>query len=138
MKPIVSISHTSQRHTERGMANKSSMVRFLEPVEIRMGSRYCACRVRLSGRWVPELPDGGEGFQNIKAWSPDGNYLGLVQWRVSRQNEPGFRILTIAVKQRRMIKSGRIRGCCESLNWENGTFTYRAFAINVGRVSVNL
>lgn len=118
------------------MTSKSIVVRFLEPVEIRMGSPYCACRVRLSGRWVPELPDYGEGFQNIKAWSPDGNYLALVQWRISMQNEPGFRIFTIAIQERRITKSRRIRGCCQSLNWDGGAFTYRAHAVNVGRVSV--
>lgn len=114
------------------MREESIQVQFVDPIEIRMGSPYCVCQVKLSGAWVPELPSRDEDFQNIEAWSDDGNYLALVQWRISEQNEPGFRILTIAIKERRLKKSRRIRGCCHSLSWKDGAFKYDVVAFQNG------
>jgi len=114
------------------MSAKSIQVRFIHPVEIRMGSPYCVCKVSLSGAWVPELPSRDEDFQNLEAWSTDGNCLALVQWRISQQNDPGFRILTIAIKERQLKKSRRIRGCCHSLSWEDGAFKYDVVAFQDG------
>jgi hypothetical protein len=91
------------------MASRSIRVRFVDLGEVRMGSPYNVCRVVLSGRWVPGLPDGGEGFQDIVAWSPGGGYLGLVQWAAGRH--PGFRVVVIDVQGRTLSRSRRIGGC---------------------------
>ncbi len=101
-------------------------VRFIDKMEVRMGSPYAICRVSLSGTWIPELPNNGEGFQDVKAWSQDKTTLGLIQWQVN-SNEPGFRILSISVQEKQVLTSQRISGCCCSFEWRDGAFRYRAF-----------
>lgn len=118
------------------MASRPIRARFVDVMEIRMGSSFNHCRAVLSGRWVPELPDGGDGFQDLSAWSPAGEYLGLVRWAISRDNEPGFRILIVDVMHRTLTQSRRIAGCCASLAWSNGGFGYSAYRVVQGRVAV--
>lgn len=118
------------------MASRPIRVRFVEASEIRMGSPFKHCRVVLSGRWVPELPDCGDGFQDLSAWSPAGEHLGLVRWDIDRNNEPGFRVLIVGLALRTVTQSRRVTGCCETLAWSDGGFSYRAFKVVQGRVAV--
>jgi len=93
-----------------------------------MGSPYNICRVGLYGDWVPELPDDGEGFQDLKAWSEDDQHLALIQWRIGRSGDPGFVIHVISLATRQVSTSGRRSGCCTELHWSDGSFHYKAFA----------
>jgi hypothetical protein len=135
IQPEIVQSFNSATPGLQGMVQRLIRVRFVNPVEIRMGSPYCACRVHLSGAWVPDLPNAGDGFQNLRAWSPDGRHLGLVQWEI-RKNDPGFRIVIIAVRQRRVLISPRVAGCCESLKWDGRGFKYQALVIRKGQIAV--
>ena len=123
-----------QETDEGRMTVKPIRVRFVEPIEIRMGSPYNACRVLLTGPWVPDLPDAGQGFQDVKAWSPSGEFLGLVQWDIP-QNDPGFRVLVVGVRNQTLTRSRRVAGCCESLKWSADGFEYRAFVTVRGHVA---
>jgi hypothetical protein len=116
------------------LPKKAITVRFLNRQEIRMGSPYKDCRVSLSGQWFPQLPDNGDGFLDLKAWSPDGKHLALVRWNIDKENNPGFNVYVISVRRRSLRRYRRIRGCCESIAWERGGFRYRAYAINEGKV----
>lgn len=106
---------------------KPIKVRFLGRQEIRMGSPYSVCRASLSGDWVPRLTDDGEGFQDIKAWSPDSQFLALIRWNISSSNEPGFNIIVVSLSDQTIQQSRRRKGCCRSLAWEGGKFVYTAF-----------
>ena len=59
------------------MKNKKLKIRFINRQEIRMGSPYRCCGIRLYGAWIPDIPID-ENYQDIKAWSDDGKYLALV------------------------------------------------------------
>ena len=91
---------------------------FIDAGEIRMGSPYNTATLRLEGKWTPTLPL--EDWQDIQAISPDGTVLGLVRWDVPNNN-PGFRIVTIDAKNRRVAVCERMQGCCTGIEWaENG------------------
>jgi hypothetical protein len=95
-------------------------VRFQNCAEIRMGSPFQVCHLHLEGSWIPDVVSG-DGWQNVSASSPDGRFIGLVQWDVTG-NEPGFRIVTVDCVAREVIYSGRKRGCCQALTWREGRF----------------
>lgn len=117
------------------MPSRPIRVRFVDPCEIRMGSPYNCCRVVLTGRWVPELPHRGEGYQDLSARSRAGDHLGLVHWDI-RNNDPGFRVVVIHISSRKVTRSRRILGCCKSLKWSDGGFSYEAFRVVQGLVAV--
>jgi len=94
-------------------------VRFEGCEEIRMGSPYHACTLRLDGDWTPALP--ADGWIRISAFSPDRRFTGLAHWD-SRDNAPGFRIFTIDCVERNYELSDRIDGYCQSLAWSDGKF----------------
>lgn len=89
--------------------------------EIRMGSPYNVCEVEFCGDWLPPLDD--HDWQDIKAESPDGRYLALVQWD-SRGNSPGFHVVRIDSKRRRLHRTKRIEGVCVKLVWNQGRFRW--------------
>lgn len=62
-------------------------VEFLDCGEIRMGSPYNVCRIRLNLSWQPPVPTSD--FQDICATTSDGRYLALVRWDTSN-NQPGL------------------------------------------------
>lgn len=99
-----------------------------------MGSPYNTCRARLSGEWVPELPGGGEDYQDLKAWDAAGERLALVRWRVAG-NVPAFSVVAIDVARRRVAESERLRGCCQAIAWEGRGLSYRAFPHGEGRIA---
>jgi hypothetical protein len=93
---------------------------FDDCAEIRMGSPFRLCRLRLDGAWIPLVPND-QGWQNLSAASPNGRFVALVRWDVVG-NEPGFRILTVDCDDRTVQTTERIPGCCESLAWRDETF----------------
>jgi len=118
------------------MGPRPIRVKFVDAVEIRMGSPYSICKVRLTGKWVPKLPGDGDDYQNLRAWSSDGGSLALIRWD-HRGNDPGFRVVIVAVAQQRVRMSARVKGCCESLEWKNGAFNYRSFVLSQGQIAVD-
>lgn len=94
-------------------------VRFEGCEEIRTGSPYHACQLRLDGEWTPALP--ATGWIRISAFSPDRRFTGLAHWD-SRDNAPGFRIFTIDCVERNYELSDRIDGYCQSLAWSDDKF----------------
>ena len=94
-------------------------VRFEGCEEIRTGSPYHACKLRLDGEWTPALP--ATGWIRISAFSPDRRFTGLAHWD-SRDNAPGFRIFTIDCVERNYELSDRIDGYCQSLAWSDDKF----------------
>ena len=89
-------------------------VEFLNVREIRMGSPYSLCEVRLSGDWVPDLPDWD--WQDIMAEREENGLLALVRWDTPG-NRPGFRIYIINSTNRSIHVSPRFPGCCKKLYW---------------------
>jgi len=108
-------------------------IRFLNASEVRMGSPYNTCRVSLSGEWVPRLPNDGDDYQDLKAWSEDQRHLALVRWAV-RANQPGFKVVVISLAGRRVTQYRRRKGCCEAIWWKDGAFRFRASTIVQGSV----
>jgi hypothetical protein len=92
-------------------------VEFVNCSEIRMGSPFVTCGVRLHLDWAPDLPT--TGYQDLSAQSPDGRYLALVQWHV-RANEPGFVVHTVDTVRHTVSASEPQEGCCERLWWDDG------------------
>lgn len=95
-------------------------VEFYNCIEIRMGSAFRGCDLKLAGTWVPELPRD-IAWQDVTAQSPDGRFVGLVFWDTP-QNRPGFRILTIDCVAHQVSTSARVEGCCQSISWRDGKF----------------
>lgn len=93
---------------------------FDDCAEIRMGSPFRLCRLRLDGPWIPPVLND-DGWQNLSAASPNGRFVGLVRWDIV-SNNPGFRILTVDCRDRKVQTSERIDGCCESLAWRDDVF----------------
>jgi hypothetical protein len=93
-------------------------VRFLGATEIRMGSPFRVCRIRLTGTWLPELPV--TDWQDVAARRDDGKALALVRWDTSG-NVPGFHIVVLDAARRRVRTSRRIFGCCSGLRWVGRT-----------------
>jgi hypothetical protein len=94
-------------------------VRFEGCEEIRMGSPYHACKLRLDGEWAPVLPT--DGWIRVSAFSPDRRFTGLAHWD-TRDNAPGFRIFTIDCGERTYEMSDRFDGYCQSLAWSDDKF----------------
>jgi len=107
-----------EKMTERN----SGMLRayFDDCTEIRMGSPFRLCRLRLDGSWIPPVPND-LGWQNLSATSPNGRFVALVRWD-HVANNPGFRILTVDCRDHTVQTTERTPGCCESLAWRDGVF----------------
>jgi hypothetical protein len=108
-------------------------VQFLNCGEIRMGSPFQMCGLRLTGEWTPNL--GEYGWQPLYARSPDGRYLALVEWDTAG-NTPGFRLVRIDEKQKSFETSQRILGCCEALNWQDDAIFWKAFPGTQGIIEI--
>jgi hypothetical protein len=94
-------------------------VRFEGCEEVRAGSLYQTCKLQLDGDWTPALP--ADGWIRISAFSPDRRFTGLAHWD-SRENAPGFRIVTIDSVERSYEISDRTDGYCQSLAWSEDKF----------------
>ncbi|MBY0522819.1 MAG: hypothetical protein K2R98_05455 [Gemmataceae bacterium] len=106
------------------LGNDEMNVRFVDCQEIGMGSPFRTCKIRFKGAWIPFLQ---ENWQDRMAQSQDRRYTALVAWAISRQNNPGFRVFVLDPKEGRILRSKRIKGCCESLTWDGDCIVYRAF-----------
>jgi hypothetical protein len=100
-----------------------------------MGSPYNIAHLELKGKWIPELPN--EDWQDVTAKSPDGRFVALVAWAVSRNNSPGFRTYTIDLRERDFLVSKRVRGCCMKVKWnkQTGSFEFERFLYVKRRLS---
>jgi hypothetical protein len=96
-------------------------VKFRTVREIRMGSPYNLCEIEFEGEWIPPLPT--YDWQDLKAQSPDKRYLALVQWNTFG-NVPGFHVVRIDVKNRRIHKTRRILGICKKIYWDKDKFVW--------------
>ena len=82
-------------------------VTFLNCSEVRMGSPYQVCDIRLQLDWKPDLP--GSGFQDLSVESPDGRYLSLVEWHIV-DNAPAFVVHTLDTVAHTVRSSPAVRG----------------------------
>ena len=98
---------------------------FTNIFEIRMGSPFNCCELSLSGNWVPELPK--EGWQDKFAHDPSGRYLALILWDNSENSNPGFCVVVIDSKEKKVEKKQRIEGCCKLIEWNKLCFSVNAF-----------
>ena len=101
--------------------------------EIRMGSPYQICSVRLKGGWIPELEE--RAWQPLHSRSLDGQYLCLVEWDIL-ENTPGFRVVLIDEQRKTVETSHRIPGCCEALTWGDQVIVWKAFPQSQGVIAV--
>lgn len=100
----------------------SLQVTFRYVREVRMGSPHNTCDIEFDGAWGPPLPT--EDYQDIKAESPDGSHVALIQWN-TRGNTPGFHVIRIDTKRQTWHKTRRIAGICKDLRWAGGRFVWR-------------
>jgi hypothetical protein len=99
---------------------------FSHIVEIRMGSPFNFCDLALKGNWVPGLPE--YDWQDKFAKSKNGRYLVLVAWDIDKNNDPGFRLILIDIKEMSIKETPRIAGCCESIEWSVSGFACKIFS----------
>ncbi|QDT66388.1 hypothetical protein V22_36550 [Calycomorphotria hydatis] len=90
-------------------------VEFINCQEVRMGSPYKICDLKLEGKWVPVLPD--EDWQDVICISPCSRFVGLVAWD-TQKNEPGFIVYTIDIREQKYSVCDRMSGCCSDLTWD--------------------
>lgn len=109
-------------------------VEFDDAMEIRMGSPYNVCRIRVSGDWIPALPE--TDWQDISAWRADRGAVALVRWDVGG-NVPGFRLVILDSGRKSIEVSDRVSGCCSYLKWKNfQTIVWKAFCQLEGYYSI--
>lgn len=99
-------------------------VEFFDRSEIRMGSPFNICQLRLQLAWSPQLPDGG--WQDLWAESPDGRFVALILWHVP-ENRPGFIVYTLDNLEHTVTRSAPQSGCCEKVWWD-GQFRWAVFS----------
>ena len=101
--------------------NSGLQVKFLNVREIRMGSPYNLCEIQFKGPWIPPLQT--YDWQDIKAQSPGGRHIALVQCNAAG-NVPGFHIVRIDTQKRTYHKSKRIMGLCKRIYWSKDKFVW--------------
>ncbi len=92
-------------------------VRFVDVCEIRMGSPYNGCSLKIDADWDPKLENSE--YQNVVCYGPASRFVGLVQWSISEDNNPGFQIVILDDRERRITRSARIEGCCDGITWRD-------------------
>ncbi|MBD1397810.1 hypothetical protein H9Q13_11600 [Pontibacter sp. JH31] len=97
---------------------------FINPREIRMGSPYLLCEIKLSGRTNINLENNA--WQDLSLWTDDNKYLILVKWNLEK-NEPGFNFVIFNIATGDNVISERIMGCLNSMEVENGKIRYNKF-----------
>lgn len=105
---------------------ESIKVEFIDKMEIRMGSPFNHCKIKMQGFSLPELGEGG--FQDLLSWGNDNKYLVLVKWNVNTRNEPGFNIYVADTNIEEVIFStDRISGICKSVELIDNELKYVIF-----------
>jgi len=88
---------------------------FYQISEIRMGSPYNTAKIKVHDGYFPKaFLHGIYAFQDKAVVSKDGNVLFLVMWSYI-QGDPGFKILKILNKERKVYSSKLMSGCCKSI-----------------------
>ncbi len=99
-------------------------IEFYNIGEVRMGSPYNICHLRISADWLLNLPDND--WQDLTAYRNDKEAVALVRWDTPG-NCPGFRIVVVDNSKRTIEISDRFHGCCCELRWaDNGHIFWRA------------
>ncbi len=94
------------------MKKEPFKIEFIEPQEIRMGSSYNHCGIKLIGDTKINLENGW--WQDTYAWNDNYTKLALVKWNLDN-NEPGFHIVIIDVTTGKRQETKRIFGCINSI-----------------------
>jgi hypothetical protein len=84
--------------------------------EIRMGSPFNICDLRLQGDYIPDL--SGFEFQDIAISSTNRQIVYLIVWSVT-DNKPGFKVLKLDEAEQSMVSSSEIKGFCCQLSLKN-------------------
>jgi len=97
-----------------------------QPSEIRMGSPYKTCELKLTGTDL-KLPKNG--WSDKFAWTKDSKVLALIQWDFEN-NEPGFHFYIIDPQTDKLTKSERIMGLVNSIKINNNKILYNKFLLD--------
>ena len=97
-----------------------------QPSEIRMGSPYKTCELKLTGTDL-KLPKNG--WSDKFAWTKDSKVLALIQWDFEN-NEPGFQFYIIDTLTDKLTKSERIIGLVNSIKINNDKILYNKFLLD--------
>ncbi len=96
----------------------------------------CVCQVELSGEWTPQLPNDGNGYQNLCAWSDDRRFLALVRFFFDAEYSYRFRFCVIDIANRSLAVSQPIAGCCSTLRWHGEQLVYTAVEPRIGAIEL--
>jgi hypothetical protein len=108
-------------------------VTFHDATEIRMGSPFNSCRLSLKGDWVPKIDL--DDYQDKYAQGLEKDLVCLVKWDIDEKNNPGFRLVLLDNRKKTVTTSPRIAGCCQSLEWANGSFRWTTLSGTSGVIS---
>jgi hypothetical protein len=110
------------------MANNLSQppfqVNFIEPREVRMGSPYNLCSIKVSGSNKLHLEENA--WQDKLAWSKDFKYLVLIKWNFEK-NEPSFHFVIYNVETGENKISERIFGLLNDIEIVENKILYNKF-----------
>jgi hypothetical protein len=96
------------------------------PSEIRIGSPYQTCELKLRGTDL-KLPKNN--WSDKFAWTKDNKFLTLIQ-RNFKDNDPGFHFYIIDTQADKLIKSDRILGLVNSMKIKNDKVLYNKFSLD--------
>jgi hypothetical protein len=103
---------------------KPLQIDFINPCEIRMGSPYNLCEIRLTGKTKIKIENNA--WQDLALYTKDKRYLILVKWNLEK-NEPGFHFVIFNIATGDKVISDRIMGCLNSMEFEKGKIKYNKF-----------
>ncbi len=89
-------------------------VSFYDLSEVRMASSFNVAKIKIANGYFPaSMVDKAGEFQD-KSLVTKSEELFLVQWDIF-QGLPRFRVLKVSDAEKRVYRSKRLNGCCESL-----------------------
>ncbi len=95
-------------------------IRLRSEGEIRMGSPYQLCRMKVEASWDPDLPF--DELDRRKAESPNGRFVALVAWDLGGVNFPRIRLVVLDDERQQVTTSALLDGACEELTWTGTGF----------------
>lgn len=99
-------------------------IKFVSVREIRIGSLYNGCDIKLIGQTIIKLE--AAWWQDKFAWSDDNNYLVLIKWNLDN-NDPGFHFVIFNTRTGISHTSERIMGMVNSLSLTDNKVLYSKF-----------
>src|SRR5687768_7201476 len=99
-------------------------VKFIDPQEVRMGSPYNLCSIKILGNDKIKLENNA--WQDKLAWSKDFQYLVLIKWNFTK-NEPGFHFVIFNIYTGECKTSERIFGLLKYLEIQDKKILYKKF-----------